>query len=77
MRLRTRLKPPSAFWLEVGGQIARLAECEVHTLVEVLAGLPVARDDLVGHDLAQQCAHVVLECPILVGQRDSGEVHPC
>ena len=42
------------FGLEVGGQIAGFAERQVHALVEVLAGLPVARDDLVGHDGSQE-----------------------
>ena len=62
--------------LEVGGQIAGLAERQVHTLVEVLAGLPVARNDLVGHDLSQERPQFVLERLILVGQRHSGKVHP-
>ena len=30
------------FGLEIGGQIAGLAECQVHALVEILAGLAVA-----------------------------------
>ena len=70
-----RAETAVGFRLEVGSQIAGRAERQMHALVEVLAGLPVARDDLVGHDLAQERAELVLERLILVGQHDPGEVH--
>ena len=63
------------FGLEVGGQVAGLAESHVHALVEVLAGLPVARNDLVGDDVGQERPELVPERLIVFGQRHSGEVH--
>ncbi len=69
------VEPAVGFVLEIGGQVAGFAERQVHALIEVLAGLPVARDDLVGHDGFQECAQVIPERPIVVGQFDAREVH--
>ena len=61
--------------LEIGGQVTGLAERQVHTLVEVLAGLAVALDDLVGDEFVQERPEVVPERFIVFRQLDAGEVH--
>ena len=43
----------------------------MHTLVEVVAGLPVATADVVGDMGLQKGARLVEEGLIVVGQRDS------
>ncbi len=68
MRRRRATEAAVGFVLEVGGQIAGFAERQVHALVEVLAGLPVTRDDLVGHDGVQECPQLILEGPVVIGQ---------
>ena len=57
--------------LEIGGEISRFAQRQVHALVEVLAGLPIARDDLVGHDGFQKRPQLVSEGSVVVGQFDA------
>ncbi len=61
MRLRTRAESAVGLVLEIGGQVAGLAERQVHALVEVLAGLPVALDDFVGNEIVQERPEVVPE----------------
>ncbi len=58
MRLRTREKPPSASVFHSLLQVARGAQGQVHTLVEVVAGLAVAADDVLGHHTGQELARL-------------------
>ena len=51
------------FVVELGGQVAGLAEREVNAFVEVLAGLAVSPDDLIGDEGLQECPQLVLEAP--------------
>ena len=62
--------------LEVSGQIPGLAEGHVHALVEVLAGLAVAFDDLVGDEFVQERPEVVPERFVFLRQHNAGEIHP-
>jgi hypothetical protein len=43
----------------------------VDALVEVLAGLPVATDDLLSNKGFQTCPHLGLKRLVLIGQLDS------
>ncbi len=61
---------------EVGCQVTRFAERQMHAFVEVLAGLAVAPDDLVGNEIVQERPEVVPERFIVFRQLDAGEVHP-
>ena len=70
MRLRTAAEAAIGFGLEVGGQIAGFAKRHVHALVEVLAGLPITRNDLVGDDVFQERPQLVPEGPVVGGQFD-------
>ena len=77
MRRRTRLNPPSDCRLPLRLQIARGAELQVQTLIEVVARLAVATPDLVGHVCTQKASRLLAEGLVLVGQLDPGEVHRC
>ena len=71
MRLRTWLKPPSEPDVEIGRQIARFAQREMHALVEVLAGLAVVPDDLIGDDRGEKIAQLGLEILVVGGEFDA------
>ena len=75
MRRCTAVKPPSASARQVTFQVAGGAERQVDGLVEIVAGLAVAADDVIGHHRREELAQFVPEGPILVGQFDFGEVH--
>lgn len=47
----------------------------MHCLVEVLAGLAVALDHLVGDDPGQERPQLIAEGPVFLGEFDVGEVH--
>ncbi len=63
------LCPPITF------QVAGGTERQVDGLVEIVARLAVAADDVIGHHGRKELAQFVPEGPILVGQFDFGEVH--
>jgi hypothetical protein len=57
-------------------QVTRGAEREVDVRAEVLAGLAVVADHLVGDERRQERSKVVLEGPVVGGEVDAREVHP-
>ncbi len=57
--------------LPIRGQVPPGAQRQVDALVEVLAGLPVAADDLLSNKGLQTCPQLVLERLVLFGQLDS------
>src|SRR6185437_603115 len=73
--LAQRAEPAIGFIVEVGGQIARGTERQVDALVEVLPGLTVAADHLVGDHVGQELPQPIAEFPVLGGQLDAGEIH--
>lgn len=63
------------FVVELGDQVSGLTERKMDAFVEILAGLAVSPDDLIGHQGLQQCPELVLENLVIGGQFDAGEVH--
>src|ERR1043165_6514522 len=70
-------RPESArgLGLVVTGQVPGLAQCQMHCLVEVLAGLAVTLDHLVGDHFGQEGPQLIPEGPVFLGELDVGEVH--
>ena len=60
----------------VTGQITLGAEREVDVRAEVVTGLAVVADHLVGDERRQERSQVVPEGPVVGGEVDTGEVHP-
>ena len=55
--------------IEVIGEITLRAECGVHAPIEVLAGLAITPNDLVGHAGAQRSSDFVAEVSVIIGER--------
>ena len=67
-RPRTLSNPPSDSGFHSRGKVTRRTERQVNALVEVVAGLPVAADDVLGHLIGQERARFVEKRLIVVGQ---------
>jgi hypothetical protein len=61
--------------VELGSQVAGLTQREMNAFVEILAGLTVSADDLIGDEGLQQSPDLVLKGLVVSGQFDAGEVH--
>lgn len=56
-------------------EVTRCPDRKVHTLVEVVTGLPVATTNLVGDVLGQESAHLLPERLIVVVELNLCEIH--
>lgn len=56
------------FRLPLGLEVAGRPQRKMHTLVEVVAGLPIVPDHLIGDVFREKATHVVEEVLILGGQ---------